>query len=382
MIQHIHLQWFGDSADDEGRTHQPTEHKLRRLREEGQLPKSQDLIGAITLLIPALLLLFIAKHMLRVCTEMFRFFFTRAGELDPTKDAIIVGVFFNYLARLAIPMLAAALFAALISNIIQTGFLFTTKPITPDFSRIIPRFGKYFQRIFSIDGFFKFAMSLVKMLIIGGVAFILIKSDIAKLLNLQKASLWTGLATVASIAIKMLLICAVLLLVLAIPDYFFQRYRFREKNKMSAKEMKEEMKMYEGDPQIRNRIRSRFRNLLKQNLAAAVPRADVVITNPTHYAIALEYDKDTMPDGPMVTAKGEDELAARIRKLAQENSVPIVENKPVAQALYRETEVGDFVPVKYLSIIAMIYTKVMDINALRRKKDTAAKQADAEEASA
>ena len=376
----IHLQWFSDDAETEGRTEQPTEHKLQRLREEGQVPKSQELVGAVTLFLPALMLLFLAPSMLRTCVEMFRFFFLRAVELDPTKDAIIVGVFFNYLTRLALPILAVAVFAALLSNIVQTGFLFTTKPITPDFSRVLPRFGQYFQRIFSIEGVFNFLKSIVKMLIIGGVAFFLIRSDMHKLVNLQKAGLWTGLTTVASLAIRMILICAILLLVLSIPDLLFQRWRFREKNKMSRQEMKEEMKMYEGDPQIRNRIRSRFRDLLRQNIATAVPRADVVITNPTHYAIALEYERETMP-GPMVSAKGADEVAARIRRLAGENGVPMVENKPLAQALYREAEVGDIIPESYYMVVAVIFSKVQAINEKRRRA-SAAKNAAAREASA
>ncbi|MDR0494894.1 MAG: flagellar biosynthesis protein FlhB [Treponema sp.] len=362
----IPLQWFSDDAETEGRTEQPTEHKLRRLREEGQMPKSQELVGAVTLFLPALMLLFLAPSMLRTCVEMFRFFFLRAVELDPTKDAIIAGIFFRYLARMAVPILAVAVFAALFSNIVQVGIMFSTKPITPDFTKVLPRFGQFFSRIFSVDGLFNLGKSIVKMLIIGGVAFFLIRMEIEKLANLQKAGLWLGLTTVASIAIRMLLICALLLLILSIPDLLFQRWRFRERNKMSRQEMKEEMKMYEGDPQVRNRIRSRFRDLLKQNIAAAVPRADVVITNPTHYAVALEYQKDSMP-GPMVTAKGADEAAARIRKLAQDNGVPLVENKPVAQALYREVEVGDYVPETYYSGVATIFRKVMDINELRRK---------------
>ncbi|MDR0456721.1 MAG: flagellar biosynthesis protein FlhB [Treponema sp.] len=365
-IPFIHLQWFSDDAEAEGRTEQPTEHKLRRLREEGQVPKSQELVGAVTLFLPALLLLFLAPSMLRTCVEMLRFFLMRAAELDPTKDAIIVGIFFHYLVKLVLPILVVAVFAALFSNIVQVGFLFTTKPITPDFSKVLPRFGQFFKRIFSIDGLFNFGKSIIKMLIIGGVAFFLIRMDINKLANLQKAGLWLGLTTVASIAIRILLICAVLLLILSIPDLLFQRWRFRERNKMSRQEMKEEMRMYEGDPQIRNRIRSRFRELLKQNIGAAVPRADVVITNPTHYAVALEYQRDTMP-GPMVTAKGADEVAARIRNLARENGVPLVENKPVAQALYRETEVGDYIPEAYYSVVAMIFRKVMDINEMRRR---------------
>jgi flagellar biosynthetic protein FlhB len=229
------------------------------------------------------------------------------------------------------------------------------------------------------------------MLIIGGVAFFLIKAEMNKLSNLHRyldeAGIRLGLITVASLAIRLIIICAILLLLLSIPDILFQRWRFREKNKMSRQEMKEEMKMYEGDPQIRNRIRSRFRDLLKQNIAQAVPRADVVITNPTHYAVALEYHQETMPDGPMVTAKGADEVAARIRRLAQDNGVPMVENKHLARNLYKEVEVGDYVPHAYLTVVATILVKVMNINELRRKAKAAASaraseaaQADAERA--
>jgi flagellar biosynthetic protein FlhB len=164
-----------------------------------------------------------------------------------------------------------------------------------------------------------------------------------------------------------------LLLILSIPDLFFQRWRFKERNKMSRQEMKEEMKMYEGDPQIRNRIRNRFRELLKQNIAVAVPRADVVVTNPTHFAIALEYKQGAMP-GPMVVAKGADDLAARIRQIARDNGVPLVENKPLAQSLYWETEVGHIIPEAYYMAVATVLSKVMHINDLRRKAASSARE--------
>jgi flagellar biosynthesis protein FlhB len=379
----IHLQWFSDNADEEGRTEQPTEHKIQRLREEGQVSKSQELVGAVTLFLPALLLLFLAPYMLKTCQEMLKFFFLRAVELDLTKDNNLKWVFLIYLAILVLPILAVAVFAALFSNIVQVGFQFTTKPITPDFSRVLPRLGQFFKRIFSIEGVYNFFKSIVKMLIIGGVAFFLIKSDLNKLVNLHKAGIWLGLTTVASLAIRLIIISAILLLLLSIPDILFQRWRFREKNKMSRQEMKEEMKMYEGDPQIRNRIRSRFRELLKQNIAETVPRADVVVTNPTHYAVALEYHKETMPDGPMVTAKGADEVAARIRKLARESGVPMVENKHLARSLYQEVEVGDYIPQAYFTVVATILSKVMHINELRRRAQAAeARSARADQAAA
>ena len=367
----IHLQWFSDEDEDApGKTEQPTEHKLQRLKEEGQVVKSQELVSALGLLLPALLLLFLAPSMLRTCVEMVRFFFTRAIEMDPTKDALIVVVFVKYFARLVWPILAVAVFSALFSNIIQTGFMFTTKPLVPNFSKVLPRIGKFFKRIFSVDGLYNFLKSIVKMAIIGIVSYILISSDVEKLINLQKADVWTGLITVASIAIKMLLIASILLLILAIPDYMFQRWRFRERNKMTRYEIKEELKMYEADPQIQSRIRGRFRDLLRQNIAAAVPQADVIITNPTHLAIALRYEQKSMP-GPMVTAVGADEMSARIRQIAAENDVPMVENKALAWALYRETNVGDIIPFAYWNTVALILSKVWKLNEERRGRMSA-----------
>ena len=200
----IDLQWFADDDDAPGKTEQPTEHKLQRLREEGQVVKSQEIVSSLSLLMPAILLLFLAPSMLRTCMEMLRFFYTRAIELDATKDSLIVVVFFRYLATLVLPILGVAVFSALFSNLVQIGFLFTTKPIIPDFSRVLPRVGQFFKRIFSVDGFYKFGQSIGKMLIVGVVAFVLIRSDIDKLINIQKAGVWLGLTAVASLAIKML----------------------------------------------------------------------------------------------------------------------------------------------------------------------------------
>jgi flagellar biosynthetic protein FlhB len=365
----IDLQWF--SEEDEGRTEEPTEEKLRRTREEeGRVAKSQELIGAVGLLFPALILLFTAPYMLRTCVEMVRFFLLRSTEVDPTKDAVLAGVFFSYFARLVWPMLTAAVIAGLFSNLVQVGFLFTTKPITPDFTRIIPRFGQYFRRtLFSMDGMFNFAKSIIKMAIIGSVAFFLIKGDIQKLVNLQKASLWFGVSTIASLASRMLIISALLLLILAVPDYMFQRWSYRKSLKMSRQEIKEERKMYEGDPFIKSHIRSRMRELLAKSMYTNVPKADVVVTNPTHFAVALEYNPENKY-APTVTAKGEDQVALYIKRVAGLWQVPIVENKPLARALYANVEIGQEVPVEYLVIVAKVYLKVMEINKLMGKENS------------
>jgi flagellar biosynthetic protein FlhB len=370
-IPFIHLQWFADDEDAPGKTEQPTEHKLQRLREEGQVVKSQELVAALGLFLPSLLLLFLAPSMLRTCVEMVRFFFLRVTEMDPTKDEVIMRIFLRYFIQLSWPILAVAVVSAIFSNLVQIGgWLFTTKPLEPNFSRVLPKFAQYFRRIFSVDGLYNFFKSILKMAIIGLVAYFLIMADVEKLLNLQKTDLYTGLTLVASIAIRMLILAALLLLIIAIPDYIFQRWRFRERNKMTRQEIKEEFKMYEADPQIQSRIRSRFRDLLRQNLQAAVPKADVVITNPTHLAIAIQYDSRSMV-GPMVVAIGADEMAARIREIAKEHNVPLVENKPLAWDLYRDTNVGDIIPTVYWNTIGLILRKVWLLNEEKRRRISA-----------
>ena len=370
----ISLQWFSDDNDEDapGKTEQPTEHKLRRLREdEGQVVKSQEVTGAIGLLLPALLLLFLAPGMLRTCVEMVRFFFMRVTELDPTQDRIIVGNFFVYFIRLALPLLAVAVVAAIFSNMVQLGgWLFTMKPLMPKFSKALPKFGQYFKRIFSSEGLFNLGKSIVKILIIGLIAYIFISMNFDELRSLHKADPYSALILVAGIAIRMMLIVAILWLILSIADYFFQRWRFRERHKMTRYEVKEEMKMYEADPMIQSRIRSRFREMLKQNIVTEVKNADVVVTNPTHFAVALRYEQSSMP-GPMVVAKGEDEIAARIREIAQENDIPVMENKPLARALYSETRIGDFIPENYINTVAIIYAKVLRLNEEKRRRKSA-----------
>jgi flagellar biosynthetic protein FlhB len=296
---------------------------------------------------------------------MLRFYFLRASELDPVKDRILARSFFVYLARLALPIVAAAMVAAIFANLAQTGFLFTTKPLVPDFSKVVPRLGRYFERIFSREGFFNFWKSVFKMAIIGAVAFFLIRGELERLANLQTASLWTGLTTTAALAIRMLLISATLLLLISIPDMLFQRWQYRESLKMSKQEVKEERKMYEGDPLIKSRLRQRMRELLSRNIAITVPKADVVITNPTHFAVALEYQAGM--EVPMVSAKGEDELALRIRRIAEEHEVPVVENRPLARALYASTEVGETIPEAYYQAVAEVLVYVYRLNEKRRR---------------
>jgi len=353
----IDLQWF--AAEDEGRTEEASETKIRKAREEGRVAKSQELIGAVGLLFPAVTLLLLGPYFARTMREMLIFFLGMVGKTDITHDSgPIVTAFFTYFARLTVPLAAVAVVGAIFSNVLQVGLVFSVKPITPDFSKIVPRFGQYFKRtLFSLEGFFNFAKSLLKIIIIGVMAFLTISGEFDKLRRLFEGPFWPAVTFIFSLTMRLVIEVAVAMLALAIPDYLFQRRQYMESLKMSKEEVKEEHKMQEGDPLVKSRLRERMRELLSRNMAANVPKADVVITNPTHYAIALEWDRERMA-APTVTAKGTDEVAQRIKKIAADNGVPLVENRPLARALYAEVEIGDAIPDKYYQAIAAVLAHV------------------------
>ncbi len=359
----IDLQWF--AAEDEGRTEDPSEYKIRKAREEGRVAKSQELVGALVLLLPAIAISFLGPSMLRTMMEMVRFYLERSTELDPTKDGLIMSAFLSFYTRLVLPIGLVAVFAAIFANVVQTGFLFTTKPLTPNFSKILPRFGQYFKRtLFSGEALFNLTKSIIKIMIIGFVAFFVIQSELPRLTVMQATPFWLSISLIATLAMRLIIFAALMLLVLSVPDIIFQRRQYKESLKMTKQEVKEERKMYEGDPLVKSRLKQRMRELLSRNMAANVPKADVVITNPTHFAVALEWDRGSMP-APMVTAKGADEVALRIRKIAEDSGVPVVENRPLARALFAETEIGDIIPEQFYQLIAVVLAKVNKINEAR-----------------
>lgn len=353
-VWNMDLQWF--AAEDEGRTEDPTEQKIRKAREEGKVAKSAEFTSALVLLFPIVALGFLAPYTLGVMEEMLRYFLSiiSAGEVLPEHMA----AFLSYLLRMTGPIAALAFAGALFGNIIQVGFLFTTKPITPDFTKIAPNFGKYFQRsFFSGEAVFNLSKSIFKVIIISIIAYININGELDTIAFFVSAPFELAFQTTAAVAFRILIQSAIALLLLSLPDYLFQRRQHRESLKMSKQEVKEERKNVEGDPLIKSRLRERMRDVLSQNMMRKVPEADVVITNPTHYAVGMEWDRERMV-APMVTAKGKDNIAQRIKTIARENSVPIVENKPLARALYAEVEIGEVIPEQYYEVMATILAEV------------------------
>ncbi len=361
----IDLQWF--AAEDEGRTEDPTEYKLRKAREEGRVAKSQELNGALVLLIPALVLVALAPGMMNTCTEMIRFFLLRSTTTE-INDPVLAQAFLRYFIKLVLPIAASAVLAGLASNLVQNGgFIFSVKPIAINMGKISPNFPKYFKRVlFSSEGLFNLAKSLMKVGVIAFVAYLTIRGEVPRLVSMLSTSLWQAIVFVASLAARILLVSAIIFIAISVPDYVFQRRQFIESLKMTRQEIKEEYKQMEGDPLVKSRLRQRMRELLSQNMMVNVPKADVVITNPTHFAVAMQWDRSTMR-APMLTAKGADLQAQRIKQLARENDVPIVENKPLARALYAEVEIGDMIPDEYYQALAVILAKVYALDSRKQR---------------
>jgi flagellar biosynthetic protein FlhB len=365
VLAGMHLQWF--AAEDEGRTEQPTEHKLREARKEGNVPKSQEVPGAVVLLFVIVTIALLAPYYVRTFRGMMIFFLGRSGEFRGILEGSLFLAFLSYFIRLVLPVFIASFVAAILGNVIQFGFLFSVKPITPDLNRIMPNFSRFVkQTLLSVGAVFNLVKSIFKVGVIGCVAFINIRSEFGALMNMIRLPFLQAAGGVAELAFRITLESALILLVMAIIDFRFRKHEYIEELKMSPTEVMTEHKSFEGDPRVRSRLRQLMRDLLTQNVGASVPKADVVITNPTHFAVALEYHMETMK-GPVVTAKGQDNLAQTIKRIARENSIPVMENKPLAQALYRDAEIGDVIPQKYYDAVAAILTQVYMMGAKNRK---------------
>ena len=361
----IDLQWF--AAEDEGRTEDPTDYKIRKAREEGRVAKSQDINAALVLLFPAGAFIFLSSFFLENCMEILRFFFLRCTQAD-IRSGMWFGIFVQYFLQLALPFALIASIAGAIANIIQNnGFLFSTKPIQPQFNRITPDFIRFFKRaLFSAEGMFNFAKSLAKVVAIVFIAYVMIRANIPHFIELLSVSFIQAVFFIAGTAGKLLASAAFVLLIFAVPDYFFQRKQFIDSLKMTKQELKEEYKELEGDPQVKGRIRQQMQTILSQNAIRNVPKADVVITNPMHYAIAMQFDAKTMP-APMVLAKGADAMALKIKEIAREHGVPLIENKPLARALYARVEIGDIIPEEYYRALSLVFAEVYTLNKKKQE---------------
>ncbi len=250
-------------------------------------------------------------------------------------------------------MFVLVLAVALLSSVMQVGVQFTALRFQAN--RINPLNG--LKRVFSVNGVGELFKGLFKLVVIGYVTYVSINGELAELMSLSKLSLGGIVFQNFTLLAKLFGRVALALVILAVFDYLFQRWQHEQRLKMTKQELKEELKQTEGDPQLRSRVRQIQREMSRARMMQNVPKADVVVTNPTHYAVALEYDREVM-SAPKVTAKGADFMAERIKAIARENDVPIVENPAVAREVYQQVEIGEEVPEQFFRAVAEILAYV------------------------
>jgi len=339
---------------------EPTSHRREQAREQGQVAFSQDLGSAALLVIAGFLLLTMGGKIIEFSIGLMRRDLQAAASLTPDPGQMMVHwqAIMKGLAGVVFPMLGLLVLGAVLANLLQVGFLFVPDRVSPDISRLNPAQG--LKRIFSVTGAARLGFGLFKVIVISIVAGMVIwtRHDAilrASTLDVEQLGLF-----IADLTLKTVLWVGLALLLLALLDYGLQRWKHEQDLMMTHQEVREEMKELQGDPQVVARRRQIQRQMVMNRISSAVPKADVIITNPTELSVAIQYDPLAMA-APIVVAKGAGVLAQRIRRLGLEKNIPIVERKPLAQLLYKDVDVGKPVPTDSYAAVAEVLAYVYQL---------------------
>ena len=347
------------AIDKESKTEEPTDRRLSEAEKKGDLPRSREMVASIGLLFTILFFAIFMPYFGNVLVIFMRKYLSGAGEwtLSETTAPGYGRDMFGAFIQLVLPLFVLLIAVALMMEVIQgKGIKIISENIRVKWEKfaVMSEFIKGIKKVvFSAESLFELAKSIVKVIAIGLIAYFSIRGDIPVLLQLPRLSLGEIINRMGMVLLKLTLVITLFLLSLSVLDYLWQKHRYRQKLRMSKQDIKDEFKQTEGDPLIKSKQRQiQFRWALRR-MMAEVPEADVVITNPTHYAVALKYEIKKM-QSPKLVAKGKDLIAERIKQVAKENDVPIVENPPVARAVFDAVEIGEFIPHKLFKPIAEI----------------------------
>jgi len=348
-------------ADASGeKSFEPTAHRREQAREQGQVAFSQDLGSAALLVVGGLLLLAMGGGIIEFTAGLMRrdLEVVASLTLDPGQMMVHWQAIMKGLAGVVFPMLGLLVLGAVLTNVVQVGFLFVPDRISPDISRLSPAQG--LKRIFSVTGTARLGFGLFKVIVITAVAGMVIWSRHDAILRASTLDVEQLGRFIVDLALKTVLWTGLALVLLALLDYGLQRWKHEQDLKMTHQEVREEMKKLQGDPQIIARRRQIQRQMVMNRISSEVPKADVIVTNPTELAVAIQYDPLEMA-APIVVAKGAGVLAQRIRRLGLESNIPIVERKPLAQLLYKDVDVGRPVPTDSYAAVAEVLAYVYQL---------------------
>ncbi len=346
-------------ADDLGeKSEEPTPKRRQEARDEGNVAKSQDFSGALLLTAATVAVWFAAMSMLgqgKVVLEQVLDGRTLIDPLRPDQAWDAIKFIGAATVRVLLPFLLICWLAGYIAVFMQVGWLFTMKSIRPKASKLNPLKG--FQRIFGISGLVKVTLDSLKVLIVVVISSITMYQYRETIILLPYLTLMQSLSQIGWLMFDLALRVLAILLILGILDLIYQRWKHTKDMRMTKQQVKDEMKQSEGDPEIKRRRQRLQQQAAMQRIGSSVPKADVVVTNPEHISIAIQYDPDAM-GAPKVVAKGADFLALRIRQIAMQHGIPIVERKPLARALYRDVGVGQEIPPDFYQAVAEILAYV------------------------
>lgn len=359
----LDLQWFAKDGEGGEKTEQPTAKKLSDARNDGKVAKSRELDNAVGLLLLFILLQVTMSTLGGGMLELFETFYNRIPEfLDENSNGMTARSVSQMIQRalmdafmMVLPFFAAGFLVMFVINLLQVKWRVTTKPLKPDFKKFNPING--FKRFFSKDSLVELLKSFLKIILILWVAYSAVADDSRNILLLYDMPLIQAVMFVGSVIINAGMKISIAYFLIGIVDYIYQKWKFKDDLKMTKQEVKDEYKNSEGDPQIKGKQRARMREASQRRMMQDVPKADVVITNPTHYAVALKYDAEEA-QAPIVLAKGTDYLALQIKEKAKEADVEIVENKPLARMLYANVEIGEEIPPELYQTVAEILAAV------------------------
>lgn len=357
------LQFFAKEGPGGEKTEEPTSKKLSDARKEGQVAKSKEIANATGLIALFLILKFGLGFIGNVFLEIFSYIYNKIPEAIKMANGYVpVNAYYALLRTSMLRMLVVVApfflvgFAvAFLSDYVQVKWKVTTKPLQPKFSKISPVSG--FKRIFSAQSLVEFVKSIAKVLLIGWVAYDTFRDNYDIIYLMFHMPLWQGIQAAGNLVINFGLKCSFIYIIIAVLDFWYQKRKFHKDQMMTKQEVKDEYKQSEGDPQVKGKIRQKMQEASRRRMMQQLPEADVVITNPTHFAVAIKYDTE-VASAPLVIAKGEDFLAKKIKEIARENHVEIVENKPLARMLYYNVEIGEQVPPELYQAVAEVLAMV------------------------
>ena len=352
---------MADEEDKSSKTEEPSERKLQKAREKGNVPKSREVNNFFILLAIILAILMTLPYSMATLLEIYGGAFTEAASMRLNSKQDISQIMYIVTIKGIqglLPTMVLLMIFAYFSSVLQTGFLASSEQIKPKLSKI--SLIKGLERMFSAKALMEFLKSVIKLIVVGAVMFIVFYIHDKEFLLLTDKTIMDLVILIQIISVQIILAALAIAFILAVIDFIFQKAEYTKNNRMSRKELKDEYKEVEGDPHIKGRQRQIRMERARARMMQELPTADVVVTNPTHYAVALRYDKATEA-APRIIAKGVDHLAVRIREIAADNDIPLYEDPPLARQLYAETEINEEIPLELYEAVAKVIAFIYNV---------------------